>query len=448
MWGYGRGGSHGGRGGYGGWKGQPAKAEQNHQPKKQHWPNSRADGIKKWTCCGGSDSCGWRSNLHSQHECQRCGLPWDWKLRRQTKASGHNYQGKGYGGGRWQKPKKPWTWGKHEAGGGSRAQQAQGGQQSSNRFSPLSQNEEEEQEADRTEDGPDTEEDLAKKLARIRKNKKAFKQLAKEVPEAMREGMETMAEDLDQQEKEVLGQMQNNIPKRTRLSRTGKAIEKAKRSIEYFGKQEDFHQERVDHFGEQLHKAKDRYAELYSEYKELAAQIGEQSGSEAEDEERDELDVDEEDEGKEGQGGGTDRNHRARATQGGNGAGAARPFNVPPELQVPALIKQLIQRLDPTKSKDAQGAIDSLNQLSSNWQRPGGAKRGANGGSPPEAPRRSARSTDTSWIGAAGVLALLPGAKTAPTSASGSPAGGEQAGGGPPATRARTSRATNPYGHA
>ena len=451
MWGYGRGGSHGGRGGYGGWKGQSAKADQNYQHKKQHWPNSRADGNEKWTCCGGGDSCGWRSNLHSQHECQRCGLPWDWKLRKQTKTGGHQYQGKGYGGGKWQKPKKPWTWGKHESGGGSRSQQARGGPQSNNRFAPLSQEEAEQepdQEHKRTEEGPEAEEDLAKQLARIRKTRKAFKQMAKEAPEAMQEEMESMAEAMEQQEKALLGQMQSNIPTRTRLARTGKAIEKAKRSVDYFGNQEDFHQERVAHFGEQLQKARDRYEDLYSEYKELAAQIGEQSGSEGDEEEPDELDVDEEEEGYEERGGGPNRNHRTRARQGGSGAGAAKPFNVPPEQQVPSLIKQLIQNLDPTRSKDAQGAIDALNQLSSNWQRPGGAKRGANSGSPTEAPRRAGRSTDTSWIGAAGVLALAAGVPTAPAAASGSPASGEQSGGGPPATRARTSRATTPYGHA
>ena len=60
-------------------------------------------------------------------------------------------------------------------------------------------------------------------------------------PEAMQEEMESMAEAMEQQEKALLGQMQSNIPTRTRLARTGKAIEKAKRSIEYFGKQEDFH---------------------------------------------------------------------------------------------------------------------------------------------------------------------------------------------------------------
>jgi hypothetical protein len=256
-----------------------------------------------------------------------------------------------------------------------------------------------------------------------------------------------MVEDMEQQEKALLGQMQNNIPTRTRLARTGKAIEKAKRSMDYFGNQEDFHQERAAHFGEQLQKARDRYEELYSEYKELAAQIGEQSGGEGDDEERDDLDVDEEEEGFEGRGGGNNRNPRAGARHGTSGAGAARPFNVDPAKQVPAVIKHLISLIDPTKSKDAQGAVDALNQFTSSWQRPGGAKRGASTGSPTDAPRRVGRSTDNSWIGPAGVLALAGGCPTATAAASASPASGEQSAGGPPTSRARTSRATTPYGH-
>ena len=442
--GYGRGGSHGGRGGYGGWKGQSAKADQNYQHKKQHWPYSRADGNQKWTCCGGGDSCGWRSNSHSQHEFQRCGLPWDWKLRKQAKTGGNQHPGKGVGAGTWQKPKKPWKWGKHDSGGGNRNQQARGGPQSNNRFAPLSQ---EEAEQEGTDEGQAAEENLSYQLAKIRKAKKALKQAARDLPENLQEGMEAMFEDMDKQEKALLGQMQNNIPTRTRLARTGKAIEKAKRSMHYFGTQEDFHNERAAHFGELLHKAKDRYEEMYSEYKDLAAQIGEQSGSEDEEDGAESLDVDEEEVGFEQRGGGPNRNSRAGARSGASGAGTARTVNVDPEQQVPAIIKSLIALIDPTKSKEAQGTIDALNQFTASWQRPGGAKRGAISGSPTYAPRRVGRSTDNSWIGPAGVLALAGGSPTATAAASGSPASGEHSAGGPPTSRARTSRATNPYGH-